>query len=193
MRKTGYRVDKMAVYRIRKYGESILRQRCKRVENIGLREMRILDRMAEIMYEADGVGLAAPQVGIDKRLIVVDAGEDLLKLANPLILLKEGESILEEGCLSLPEIVVRMRRARRVLVEGWNEDGERVTIQGESLSAHILQHEIDHLSGILIIDYANPMEKAAFEEKLRKLEKRAQKYLKIPRHNPPLLDRSKFS
>ena len=168
----------MAVYKIRKYGEPILRQRCRRVENISLREREILDRMAETMYRADGIGLAAPQVGIDKQLIVVDVGEGLIKLTNPLVLLREGESVLEEGCLSLPEITVKVRRAKRVLVEGWNEDGKRITVQGEGLLAHALQHEIDHLSGILIIDYADPMEKAGFEGKLKRLEKKAQKYLK---------------
>ena len=168
----------MAVYRIRKYGEPILRKKCERVKSVGPREREILERMAETMYEADGIGLAAPQVGIDEQLIVVDVGEGLIKLINPLILLKEGESVLEEGCLSLPEIVVRVKRAKKVWVEGWNEDGKRITVQGEGLLAHALQHEIDHLSGILIVDYVDFLERITIEGRLKELEREAEKYLR---------------
>ncbi|MEA3485875.1 MAG: peptide deformylase, partial [Candidatus Aerophobetes bacterium] len=107
------------------------------------------------MYASQGIGLAAPQVGIDKRLIVVDVGEGLLKLINPLILLEEGESILEEGCLSLPGVNVKVKRAKSVVVEGWNEKRKRIKIKSEDLFAHAIQHEVDHLQGILIIDYAD--------------------------------------
>jgi len=167
----------MAIYRIRKYGEPILRQRCRKVENIDSEEREILERMAETMYKFDGIGLAAPQVGIARQLIVVDVGGGLIKLVNPLILVREGESILEEGCLSLPEITVRVKRAERIVVEGWSEDRKRIIVQGEGLLAHALQHEIDHLSGILITDYVNTMERSSFEGKLRELEKKSQKYL----------------
>jgi len=161
-----------SVYRIRKYGEPILRKQCVRVNSVGSKEKEILARMALTMYEAQGIGLAAPQVGIDEQLIVVDIGEGLIKLINPLILLKEGESLLEEGCLSLPEITVEVKRARRVVVQGWSEEGRMIKIEGENLLAHALQHEIDHLSGILIIDYASSQERDNFQDKLRELEEK---------------------
>jgi len=161
-----------SVYRIRKYGEPILRKQCVRVNSVGSKEKEILARMALTMYRAQGIGLAAPQVGIDEQLIVVDIGEGLIKLINPLILLKEGESLLEEGCLSLPEITVEVKRARRVVVQGWSEEGRMIKIEGENLLAHALQHEIDHLSGILIIDYASSQERDNFQDKLRELEEK---------------------
>ncbi len=156
----------MSVYRIREYGEPILRKQCVRVGSVGLREKEIFDRIARTMYEAQGIGLAACQVGIDKQLMVVDVGEGLIKLANPLIMLREDESAIEEGCLSIPGITVNVKRAMRVLVQGLNEEGRTIKIEGEGLLAHVLQHEIDHLSGVLIIDYASSQERDNFKGKL---------------------------
>jgi len=156
----------MGIYRIRKYGEPILRQKCRRVLRLASRENRVLSQMAATMYKVQGVGLAAPQIGLDEQLFVVDVGEGLIKLANPLILLKDGESVVEEGCLSLPHTMVKVRRASRVTVEGWDENEERVRIEGEGILARVLQHEIDHLRGILIIDYVLPDEKTVDEDGL---------------------------
>ncbi|TES85583.1 peptide deformylase [Candidatus Aerophobetes bacterium] len=156
----------MGIYRIRKYGEPILRQKCRRVVRLASRENRVLSQMAATMYKVQGVGLAAPQIGLDEQLFVVDVGEGLIKLANPLILLKDGESVVEEGCLSVPHTMVKVRRASRVMVEGWNENEERVRIEGEGLLARVLQHEIDHLRGILIIDYVLSGEKTVDEDSL---------------------------
>ena len=156
----------MGVYRIRKYGEPILRQKCRRVVRLGSREKRVLSQMATAMCKAQGMGLAAPQIGLDEQLIVVGEGTALIKLANPLILLKDGESIMEEGCLSLPYTMVKVKRAGRVIIEGWNENEERVRIEGENLLARVLQHEIDHLLGILIIDYVLPGERAFYGDNL---------------------------
>ncbi len=156
----------MGIYRIREYGEPILRQKCRRVVTLGSREKRVLSQMATAMYKAQGVGLAAPQIGLNEQLIVVNGVAGLIKLANPLILFKEGESIMEEGCLSLPDTMVKVKRAGRVIVEGWNENEERVRIEGENLLARVLQHEIDHLLGILIIDYVLPGEEAFYGENL---------------------------
>ncbi|MFQ6066643.1 MAG: peptide deformylase [bacterium] len=170
----------MGVYQIRKYGDPILRTRCRRVESVGMRERKILQQMAKTMYKAQGIGLAAPQVGIDLQLIVVDLGDNNpLKLVNPLILLREGDSVLEEGCLSLPEVMVRVRRSKRVMVESWNENGETVKVEGEDLLAHIIQHEIDHLSGILIIDRADPRNTMSLDTKLKLLEKTAGNHMKL--------------
>lgn len=156
----------MGIYRIRKYGEPILRQKCRRVLRLASRENRVLSQMAATMYKVQGVGLAAPQIGLDEQLFVVDVGEGLIKLANPLILLKDGESVVEEGCLSVPHTMVKVRRASRVMVEGWNENEERVRIESEGLLARVLQHEIDHLRGILIIDYVLSGEKTVDEDSL---------------------------
>ena len=156
----------MGIYRIRQYGEPILRQKCRRVLRLASRENRVLSQMAATMYKVQGVGLAAPQIGLDEQLFVVDVGEGLIKLANPLILLKDGESVVEEGCLSLPHTMVKVRRANRVTVEGWDENEERVRIEGEGILARVLQHEIDHLRGILIIDYVLLDEKTVDEDGL---------------------------
>ena len=128
--------------------------------------------MAQTMYRANGVGLAAPQVGVDKKMIVVDAGDGLISLINPKILKKEGKSVLEEGCLSIPEITVKIERAEKVVVEGLNEEGITVSIAAEGLKAHALQHEIDHLRGVLIIDYANFKKKLALRRKLREFKRK---------------------
>jgi len=166
-------IESMSVYRIRKYGEPILRKQCVRVDSIGPREREVFDRIARTMYEAQGIGLAAPQVGIDRQLIVVDVGGGLIKLVDPLIILREDKSTIEEGCLSIPGVTIKVKRAMRVLVQGLNEEGRTIKIEGEGLLAHALQHEIDHLSGILIIDYASSQEKDSFRSELRELEEKA--------------------
>lgn len=157
-----------------------MRSRCRRVEEVRDREKKILQQMAKVMYQAQGIGLAAPQVGIDLQLIVVDGGDNNpIKLVNPLILLREGESILEEGCLSLPEVTLKVKRSKRVMVEGWNEDGEIIKIEGEDLLAHVIQHEIDHLFGILIIDYADQAERMSLDTKLKLLEKSGGSHIRL--------------
>ena len=156
----------MPVYPIRKYPDSILREKCRKVEKVGFLERKILAQMAETMYKAEGLGLAAPQVGINSQLIVVDVGEGLVKLVNPQVLSKEGKSVLEEGCLSLPGVTVKVKRAKKVRVEGWDEKGKRIEVEGKGLLAHTLQHEIDHLQGVLIIDYATPRLRGKLEDRL---------------------------
>ena len=151
--------EDMSIYRIREYGEPILRKQCLRVESVGPKEREILNRIADTMYEARGLGLAACQVGIDRQLMVLDVGGGLIKMANPLVVLKENESTMGEGCLSIPGVTVNVKRAMRVLVQGLNEAGRRIKIEGEGLLAHVLQHEIDHLSGVLIIDYVSSQER----------------------------------
>lgn len=150
------------------------------VDKVGAREKKILQQMAKTMYRAQGIGLAAPQVGVDFQLMVVDRGDNNpLMLVNPLILLKEGESVLEEGCLSLPEITLKIKRSKRVMVEGWNEDGEIIKVEGEGLLAHVIQHEVDHLSGILIIDHADQAERTCLDTKLKLLERKSRGYISL--------------
>ena len=114
--------------------------------------MRRLTRdMLETMYAASGVGLAAPQVGVQQRVIVVDVGENPITLVNPEITTAEGEQVGLEGCLSLPDLVGEVRRAEWVVAKGLNRHGKPITVEGEGLLARALQHEIDHLDGILFI------------------------------------------
>lgn len=142
----------MALRNIRKYGDDLLRKKSRKVENIDDRIVTLLDDMAETMYDADGVGLAAPQVGILKRVVVIDVGEGILKLVNPEIISTEGSYIDEEGCLSVPGEQGKVERPYKVKVKALNEKGEEIIIEGEELLARALCHEIDHLEGILFVD-----------------------------------------
>lgn len=144
----------MAIRSIRKYKDEILRKKCKRVDRIDARIVTLLDDMAETMYEADGVGIAGPQVGVLRRVIVVDAGQGLLKLVNPEIISFSGEQVDVEGCLSIPGIHGEVTRPENVIVRAYNQKGEKVEISASGLQARALCHEIDHLDGILFIDKA---------------------------------------
>lgn len=144
----------MAVYEILRLGNDLLRQKAKPVPKITPQIEKLLDNLADTMYAANGVGLAAPQIGILKRVIVVDAGEGLIELVNPVIVKTEGQEIGIEGCLSIPGVEGEVPRAARVEVEGWDRAGNAKRIVGEGLLARALQHEIDHLDGILFIDRA---------------------------------------
>lgn len=144
----------MAVYQIVKKGDEVLRQKSKSVPEITPNIIKLLENMRDTMYEANGVGLAAPQIGISKRVIVVDAEDDLLELINPEIIDSEGSETDSEGCLSVPGYVGEVKRAYRVKVKAMNREGKNVEITREGLPARVLQHEIDHLDGILFIDKA---------------------------------------
>lgn len=142
----------MALRNIRKYGDEILRKKSKKVEVINERILTLLNDMEETMYDEDGVGLAAPQVGILKRIVVIDVGEGILKLINPEITYTEGSCIDEEGCLSVPGEQGKVERPYKVNVKALNEKGEEIIVEGEELLARALCHEIDHLDGILFVD-----------------------------------------
>ncbi len=142
----------MAVYRIVQLGEEVLREKARPVPRITETIHRLLDNMAETMYDAKGVGLAAPQIGIAKRVIVVDVGDNLLELINPVLLVAEGEAIDVEGCLSIPGVQGEVARAATVRVSGLDRYGKPMEVIGEGLLARALQHELDHLDGILFID-----------------------------------------
>lgn len=142
----------MAIRNIRKHGDEILRKKSRKVEEINDRILTLLSDMQETMYEADGVGLAAPQVGILKRIAVIDVGSGPINLINPEIIETEGEYIDEEGCLSIPGEQGKVLRPKKVKVKALNEKGEEIIIEGEDLLARAMCHEIDHLDGILFID-----------------------------------------
>lgn len=142
----------MAIRNIRTDGDEILRKVSKEVDKVDAKILTLLTDMAETMYKADGVGLAAPQIGILKRILVIDVGEGLIEMINPKILEESGEQIEVEGCLSLPGITGEVKRPAKVKVEALNPYGELITVEGEGLLAVALCHEIDHLNGILFTD-----------------------------------------
>ncbi|MDR1773749.1 MAG: peptide deformylase [Clostridioides sp.] len=142
----------MALRRIAKIGEAVLRKKSKVVDEVNDKIRTLIDDMSDTMYEADGVGLAAPQVGILKRVIVVDTGEGLIELVNPVILDASGEQTDEEGCLSVEGESGVVTRPYRVVVEGLDRNGVTRTISANGFMARALCHEIDHLDGILYVD-----------------------------------------
>jgi len=144
----------MAIRNIRKDDDEILRKKSKMVDIIDDRITIILEDMAQTMYKAEGVGLAGPQVGVLRRLVVIDTGEGLLKLVNPEIVSYSGEEIDVEGCLSIPQVHGEVKRPKSVIVKALNEKGEEIKINGRDLLARALCHEIDHLNGILFTDKA---------------------------------------
>lgn len=139
--------------KIRTIGDSVLKKPVKLVEEITDEHRKTLSEMARLMYSVSAVGLAAPQVGLEESMIVVDAGSGLYKLFNPKIIKREGEQLNEEGCLSVPGRAVKVKRAKQVVVEALDENGKSVVIEAEDLLACVFQHEIDHLNGRLIIEY----------------------------------------
>lgn len=142
----------MALRQIVKIGEPVLRKKSKVVKEINDRVIELLDDMADTMYEADGVGLAAPQVGILKRVVVIDIGDGLIELINPEIIETEGEYLDTEGCLSVPGESGEVLRPYRVKVKAQDRNGQWFEIEGEELLARAFCHEIDHLDGILYVD-----------------------------------------
>ncbi|MGL5086554.1 MAG: peptide deformylase [Clostridium sp.] len=145
----------MAIRNIRKNGDEVLRKKSKNVDEINPRTITLLKDMAETMYDADGVGLAAPQVGILKRIFVIDVYDDegLRVFINPEILETRGSQIGEEGCLSVPGELEDIERANYVKVKALNERGEEFILEAEELLARAILHEYDHLEGTLFIDH----------------------------------------
>ena len=158
----------MAIRSIREEGDEILRKQSREVEKVDDKIRELLDDMVETMHKYNGVGLAAVQVGILKRVIVIDLYDDKgpIKLINPVIIKEKGEQEVEEGCLSCPNKYAKMIRPKEVTVEALDENGKKIKIQGKDLLAQALAHEIDHLNGIVFIDkmipgtleYVNPKE-----------------------------------
>ncbi|KGK88455.1 MULTISPECIES: peptide deformylase [unclassified Clostridium] len=142
----------MALRSIRKIGDELLRKKSKKIEQIDDRIQILLDDMLETMYESNGVGLAAPQVGILKRVVVIDIGEGPVFLINPEIIKSEGSYIDEEGCLSIPGEQGPVERPYKVTVKALDRNGKEIVVEGEELMARALCHEIDHLDGILYVD-----------------------------------------
>lgn len=169
------------IYEIRKYGDPILREVAQKVEKIDDEILEILDNMVETMYETKGVGLAAPQVGISKRIFVCDQGDGVVrKVINPVITpLTENLIECEEGCLSVPGIYKKVQRPEKIRVEYMNETGEEVTEEVEGFLAIIMQHEFDHLEAVLFVDKISPIAKRMISKKLQSLKKETLRENKI--------------
>lgn len=148
----------MAIRIIRENGDEILRKKAREVEKIDDKIRQILEDMVETMHQFNGVGLAGPQIGILKRLVVIDIYDDKgpIKLVNPRIVEQKGEQEVEEGCLSFPNQYAKLIRPAQVVVEAQDENGETIRIEAEGLLAQALSHEIDHLEGILFVDKMIP-------------------------------------
>ncbi len=158
----------MAILKIATYPIPLLRKSCRPVELIDDDERKFLNDMLETMYLGQGVGLAAPQVGILKRVIVLDVGDGPIQLVNPIVVSREGREEGQEGCLSLPDVLIKVTRASKIVYKGLDRNGKIVESEAEGLLARAIQHEIDHLDGRLIIDYVNPIKRFFLKRKLIK-------------------------
>lgn len=165
------------VYKIVKYGDPVLETPGADVTEFGTAELRQLaEDMFETMYANKGIGLAAPQIGLSRRFTVIDtsAGEDpkaRLVLLNPEIVSRDGKQVGEEGCLSIPGFREDVKRAMSVRVRARSIEGENIEIEGSELLARVLQHEIDHLNGVLFIHHLSPLKRDLIRRKIRKLMK----------------------
>ncbi len=160
----------MAVLKVRKYGDPVLRRRAVPVGEITPEIRRMVDDMIETMYDEVGIGLAAPQVGISLRLMVVghEKSGDARAVVNPVIAEQGGEVTAEEGCLSLPGIFAPVTRAEWVRLEGQDLEGQPVSIKARGLAARVFQHEMDHLDGVLFIDRLDPMTRDRIKRRIKK-------------------------
>jgi len=167
------RIPKEDACYVRIYPDPILIKKSVPVQNIDRKVKTTVDRMAEIMYANKGIGLAAPQIGMLSQIVVVDLGEGLRTLINPGVVEGEGESVLEEGCLSLPNIEVPVKRKDKVFIRAWDLDGNEVNLELIGFPGRVYQHEIDHLNGILIIHYISRLKKELLVKKMLKDIKRS--------------------
>lgn len=167
---------KIKIHEIVKYPDPVLAKRGEDVTEFGEDLKTLVEEMFESMYAAHGIGLAAPQIGLSKRLTVIDVNfkkdpADKLVLVNPEIIEREGKQFEEEGCLSLPEIREKVNRAAKVKVRAQNVDGEWFEVEGDELLARALQHEIDHLDGVLFIDRLSRLKRDLVLRRIKKMQK----------------------
>jgi len=170
----------MAIREILKYPHPVLKKRSLEVDQMDGELRKLIQDMIETMYDAGGVGLAAPQVGISKRVIVVDVSpidprQPFFVMINPEIVSEEGDIDHEEGCLSVPECLEKVKRGEKVRVRGISPEGREMEISGEGILAYTLQHEIDHLNGVLILDRVSPLKRDVYRRKVKKERKKEER------------------
>ncbi len=158
---------KFGPLKIRFYGDPCLVAKSKPVKEVGPVERMLIAAMFETMVACRGVGLAAPQVGINEQIFVVDTGKEVFAAINPKIIKTAGSEVMEEGCLSIPRVLVDIKRAKIVWVEFTDQDNRQVRAQLSGLVAKVFQHEYDHLHGKLIIDYLNPRDRARIASQIK--------------------------
>jgi peptide deformylase len=160
---------------IRIYPDPLLMKKAVPVQEIDGQVKEIVDRMVEAMYAKRGIGLAAPQIGILSQIIVVGLGNGWKAFVNPELVEGEGESILEEGCLSLPTLEVPVKRKEKAFIRAWDLDGKEMNLEVSGFPSRVYQHEIDHLHGVLIIDHISRLKRKLLTKKMIKDLKRSQK------------------
>ncbi len=170
----------MAVLDILKYPHPLLKKRSNQVEQIDEKVKQLIQDMRETMYHASGVGLAACQVGVPCRVIVMDVSpidpdHGFFALINPEIVCEEGEIDYEEGCLSVPDFTEKVKRKEKIRVRGISPEGEETEVAGEGVLSIALQHEIDHLNGVLILDRISRLKREIYRNKLKKEKQRGEK------------------
>lgn len=169
----------MAILEIVKYPHPVLAKKCEEVSTFNGEVKNLIQDMVETMYHANGVGLAACQVGVSQRIIVVDVSpmdseQALFVLVNPVVIHEEGEIESEEGCLSVPDCVEKVSRREKIHVRGFSPEGKETDVTGEGILAIALQHEIDHINGVLILDRLSRLKREVYRNRLKK-EKRKEK------------------
>jgi peptide deformylase len=154
--------------KIRLYGDPCLEIKSKPVKEVGPVERMLIAAMFETMIAYKGVGLAAPQVGINEQIFVVDTGKEVFVAINPKIIKSAGNEVMEEGCLSIPRVLVDVKRAKTVWVEFTDQENRQIRAQLTGLTAKVFQHEYDHLQGKLILDYLNPKDRSRIVSQIKK-------------------------
>ena len=160
--------------KVRLYGDSCLREKCKVLKEVGPAERLFIQSMIEAMHKYKGIGLAAPQVGISQRILVADIGDGPIAVINPEVLEKDGLAVLEEGCLSIPDVTINVTRPVKILLRYMDENNEVQERIFEDLLARVILHETDHLDGKLIVDYATQEELDKWKSKLNDIKKKQQ-------------------
>ena len=154
---------------IRIFGDPVLRQQAREITDINSRLVKLADDMFETMYEAPGLGLAAPQVGVQQRLFVYDVGQGPRTLVNPEIVESDGEWLFDEGCLSVPGLSWEILRPKRIHLVGRDLDGNEVSVEADELESRLFQHELDHLDGVLLVERLDEDQRREARRALREL------------------------
>jgi len=161
-------------YQIRTFGDPVLASQALPVTDIDGKIVRIVDEMFDTLYDSDsGIGLAAPQVGIQRQIFVWDMDDEPMVVLNPVIVESDGEWVYDEGCLSIPGLYVEMTRPKTVLMKGIDMQGNEVAIEADELEARLFQHELDHLNGVLMFDRMQPEQRKAAIAEYKKLTEQA--------------------
>ena len=166
---------------IRTFGDPVLKSEAAVITDVDGKLVRLAEEMVHVMYAAPGIGLAAPQIGVQKQMFVYDIGEGPVTIVNPRIEESSGEWVYEEGCLSIPGLYVEMVRPKEVLMSGWDLDGNEVSIEADEVLARLFQHELDHLHGVLMFDRMTPEQRKAALTEYRRLQETPEEQASLPR------------